>query len=253
MNWQKIFNLPENSKLSINITKKALMQQADITLNDIRLLDGARVQKIDIFGKLSQKNGNLRAYEEEKVSFLEILFIKIIVQNENFYELKNKVAQLIHKLIPHHCVIVTQAEDLSKSSLSLALKRISKNSPDLRVIEKEYFTKTILIEDKQFIESLNFENSETHNQKSYYEYLIKCVNAYDLAELTKEFKIRTYEVGEELIALKEQIKVAEEEIEYHRKKLNKDSLMAEKVAVNTKIHQLKQEINKINEKIENYE
>src|SRR5690606_20862678 len=132
------------------------------------------VRSIHIFGIVSLEKGNVAPYEDQEVSYIEIYFIRVLLSETDFAKTAEPVAQLLHKLIPHHCVVLLQPEEDATIAISLAQKRISKNSPDLRVIEKMYFAPNILAP-PEFMEQCAFAASEKLNQKMYYEYLIKQV------------------------------------------------------------------------------
>lgn len=249
MNWIEIFNFPKVCNVEMNMPKKQFLLQPDITLSESRLLRGTGVRSILNFANVSSAQGNVPTVENEKVSFQGIMFIQVTIEENTFQKMAEPVSQLIHKLIPHHCVVVVQSESGDKNALSLAKKRISKNSPDLRVVEKSYFVTDFKENDTEFLKSLTFEKSEKLNQKLYYEYLIRSVIAFENVELTNTYYIRSFETSEALLKLKKEIAATENELATLRKKLTKDTQMAEKVEINTKAHQLMQKIKNLREEV----
>lgn len=245
MNWMDAFCFPEECRAAINLPKSQLLQQPDVTVSEARLLRGTEIRSIVNFANISRTQGNVASFENEQISFEGIAFIQITIADEAFQKMAEPAARLIHKLIPHHCVVVMQSESGNKNRMSLAKKRISKNSPDLRVVENEYFTENIDIAETEFLKSLNFAKSDKLNQKMYYDYLIQCLHALQNISLTGSFKLRPLYVSENLIQIQKEIKRKEAEIEQQKKLLNKDTQMAERVAVNTEIHRLKKEIEKL--------
>lgn len=249
MKMKHIFDLPKSCRMEVKLSKKSLLSNSNITLSEAKLLKGTEVRGITIFGIVSQLMGNVAALENENVSYLEIFFLLVILEDQAFQKMAEPVSQLIHKLIPHHCVVVVQSESGDKNALSLAKKRISKNSPDLRVVEKSYFVTDFKENDTEFLKSLTFEKSEKLNQKLYYEYLIRSVIAFENVELTNTYYIRSFETSEALLKLKKEIAATENELATLRKKLTKDTQMAEKVEINTKAHQLMQKIKNLREEV----
>src|SRR5690606_14893641 len=139
MNLNSIFKLPQECLQDIRLSKKMLLEQPDITVSEAKLISNPEVRSIHIFGIVSLEKGNVAPYEDQEVSYIEIYFIRVLLSETDFAKTAEPVAQLLHKLIPHHCVVLLQPEEDATIAISLAQKRISKNSPDLRVIEKMYF------------------------------------------------------------------------------------------------------------------
>lgn len=250
MTWNSFFNLPHNCLLSLPLTKKSLMEQPDILASDIRLLQGTDVQSIFIVGRISQQMGNVAPYVDEEVAYHEILYIKATLHDNAFDIVAEKLSLMLHKLIPHHCVIILQSSDENKNSLSLATKRIARNNANLRVIEQLYHSGLITDQQSDFLSSLSFDNSNKINQKEYYNYLASCFDALQLAEITNKFALRPIEVTKQMLQLQQSILAKEEEIEKCIKQLTRDTQMAERVRINTEINRLKNNVVQIKEELE---
>lgn len=250
MTWNSFFNLPNDCLLSLPITKKSLMEQPDIIASEVRLLQGTDVQNISIIGRVSQQMGNVSPYIDDEVAFHEILFIKATLHADAFDKIAEKLSHMLHKLIPHHCVIILQSSDANKNSLSLATKRIARNNANLRVIEQLYHSGLITDQQSDFLSSLSFDNSNKINQKEYYNYLASCFDALQLAEITNKFALRPIEVTKQMLQLQQSILAKEEEIEKCIKQLTSDTQMAERVRINTEINRLKNNVVQIKEELE---
>ena len=109
-----------------------------------------------------------------------------------------------------------------------------------------------MINDEQtdFLEALSFANANNINLKSFYGYYLQVIKNYNLIDLTKEFKIRTYEMTEELLIINESVENYQTEINIQQKQLKSVTQMSEKVRINSEIHDLKQKINELKVKIE---
>ncbi len=250
MNWKEIFKLPDNCILNIPITKVSLKEQDGITISEAKLLDGSDVQSIRIFGIVSKGNANIPESVDDSQSFVEVYFITVSLRTDIYEKNYKPVARLIHKLIPHHCLVIMQSEDELLSHISLATKTINKNDQRLRVISGELFSVIISETQTDFLEALSFANANTINLKSFYEYYLQVIKNYNLIDLTKEFKIRTYEMTEELLIINEAVENYQTEIHDHQKQLKSVTQMSEKVRINSEIHDLKQKINELKVKIE---
>lgn len=108
-----------------------------------------------------------------------------------------------------------------------------------------------MITDQQsdFLSSLSFDNSNKINQKEYYNYLVSCFDALQLAEITNKFALRPIEVTKQMLQLQQSILAKEEEIEKCRKQLTRDTQMAERVRINTEINRLKNKVIEIKEEL----
>lgn len=250
MNWKEIFKLPDNCTLNIPITKVSLKAQDSTTLSEAKLLDGSDVQSIRIFGIVSKGNANIAECVDDSQSFVEVYFILVSLRPDVYEKNYKPVARLIHKLIPHHCLVITQSEDELLSHMSLSTKAINKNDQRFRVISDELFSVLINETQTDFLEALSFPNANTINLKSFYEYYLQVIKNYNLIDLTKEFKIRTYEMTEELLTINESVENYQSEINLQQKQLKSVTQMSEKVRINSEIHDLKQKINELKVKIE---
>jgi len=250
MNWKEIFKLPDNCILNIPITKVSLKEQDGITISEAKLLDGSDVQSIRIFGIVSKGNANIPESVDDSQSFIEVYFIAVSLRTDVYEKNYKPVARLIHKLIPHHCLVIMQSEDELISHISLATKTINKHDQRLRVISGELFSVLISETQTDFLEALSFANANTINLKSFYGYYLQVIKNYNLIDLTKEFKIRTYEMTEELLAINESVENYQTEINSQQKQLKSVTQMSEKVKINSEIHDLKQKINELKVKIE---
>lgn len=128
-------------------------------------------------------------------------------------------------------------------------KNINRNDQRLRVISDELFSVLINETQTDFLEALSFANANTTNLKLFYEYYLQVIKNYNLIDLTKEFKIRTYEMTEELLTINESVENYLSEIKIQQKQLKSVTQMSEKVRINSEIHDLKQKINELQAQI----
>ncbi|SHJ88884.1 DUF4391 domain-containing protein [Epilithonimonas mollis] len=252
MDWKEIFNLPSACQMNVPITKASLKSQDHITLSEAKLLDGSDIQSIRLFGIVSKGNANISEFIEEQISFVEVYFIQVNIRSEVYEKYYKPISRLIHKLIPHHCLIITQSDDELSENISLSSKNINKNDVRLRVLSEELFSVSLSDRYKEFLEALSFSNANTLNLKAFYDYYLQIVKNYNLIDLTKEFKIRTYEVTDELLGISESVANYQSNIDYYQKQLQDATQMSEKVRINSDIHDLKEKIQELKYKIDQY-
>lgn len=252
MNWKEIFKLPESCTLNIPITKVSLKEQDGITISESKLLDGSDVQSIRIFGVVSKGNANIPEWLDATQSFVEVYFISVSLRSEVYEKNYKPVARLIHKLIPHHCVVISQSDDELVFHISLSTKNINKNDNRLRVIADEIFSVEIDSGQHDFLNALSFARANTLQLKSFYDYYLQIIKNYNLIDLTKEFKIRNYERTEELLSINDSVENYQKEINTHLKQLKSVTQMNEKVKINSEIHELKKKISELKVKIDHY-
>src|SRR5690606_26649310 len=164
---------PESVKIEIPITKISLKNNENCTLSDQKLLDGLTIQSIRIKALIKQETANIAYYQTAKESYVEVYIIEVVIQSEVYTKTYQAIAHLLHKFIPHHCMIITKSDNNQSINFSLATKTISKNHSVLRVIQKEYYTNNIDFYNEKFVEALKFNNANKHDLKTFYEYYLQ--------------------------------------------------------------------------------
>lgn len=253
MEWSSNFQLPINCQINVPVTKVSLKQQDNIIASEVKLLDNVDIQSIRIFGLLSTSNSNIEEYVDSETSFLEIYFILIKISSATYQKHYKPIGRLIHKLIPHHCVIVTQSDDEDQNHISLYTKTIHRNSPKLRVLDKEILSNGITKEDDpEFFDALKFEKANKLNLKDLYLYHKNILKNFNLMDTTKEFKIRNYERTKLMLEVQDEIQQYTLQINALQKDLKTTTQMSQKVAINTEIHGFKKQIDELKNKIDTY-
>lgn len=252
MNIVDKFGFPQQLLMDLPITKVALKNNDDATLSDRKLLDNPDIQSIRMKAIIKQETANILAFQSNDESYLELFFIEVVINSETYEKKYKKTAYLLHKLIPHHCLIITKSDDDQLVNFSLATKSISKNSEQLRVIQNEFYTEKIDFENESFLEALHYENANKQNLKTLYNYYIMVAQNYNLIDVTQKFQLRTYEQTEEMLALQEEIQAYQTQINQNIKQLTAATQMNEKVQLNTDIHALKTKIEELKNTLLNY-
>lgn len=250
MNWEEIINFPSGVLVKATIKKVELKKQRDLTTSELKLIDSADVKQIQLIASINQPMANIEPYQDELEDYSQLYFIRVLLGTDKYAVLYKSIGKLIHQLLPHHCVVITQSDDYKISHLSLATKRYHKQLVEQRVIEEVYSSKSIDSESsKVFLDALAYSQVPKQNLKIFYTYYIQALKNYALADLTGDYVQRPDYVTDEYMQIAQQIKVAEEQIENYSNTLKTVTQMSEKVALNTDIHALKQEIQQLKEKI----
>lgn len=239
------FNLPSNCIVNIPITKSALKSQDGMTTSEAKLLDGSEVQSIRLFAVVKKANANIPEYVDDVQSFVEVCFIRILLDIDIYLKKYKAMARLVQKLIPHHCIILTESSDDVLCHINLTGKLINRNNNQLRVIGNELFSNIINRSQTDFIQSLAFENANTIHLKAFFDHYENVIKSYNLQDLTREFKIRTYERTKELMLVMEEVTQYETTIKTHQKELSLTTQMSDKVRLNTEIYTLKAKIQQL--------
>lgn len=248
----KYFDFPPNVQLDIPITKVKLKNNENCTLSDQKLLDGSTIQSIRIKAIIKQETANIALFQSADESYVEIYVIEVIIQSNAYYKNYKLMSNLLHKLLPHHCMVVTKSDDEQYANFSLATKAISKNQNKLRVVQKEYFSNQIESKNSQFIEALHYKNADKHDLKAFYQYYIQVLQNYNLMDSTQNFKLRTYEVTEQMLEVQDRIDQYETQINKSVKELKSTTQMSEKVRINSDIHTLKLKVQELKNTLSNY-
>lgn len=244
-----LFQLQQQVQINIPITKISLKDNENCTLTERRLLDGSEIQSIRIKALIKQETANIAYHQTVDESYVEIYIIEVIIQSDVYAKTFKSINHLLHKLIPHHCIVITKNDDDTIYNLGFATKSISKNSPSLRVIQKELFSDTINFENLEFIDHLAYAKANKSDLRAFYNYYTQVAQNYNLMALTQDFKLRNYDVIQQMIAVQEEIQNYQTQINLAVKTLNSTTQMSDKVRINSDIHALKQSIKALKDKL----
>ncbi|WP_291067833.1 MULTISPECIES: DUF4391 domain-containing protein [unclassified Empedobacter] len=250
MDWKTILQLPAQCQVDSPIKKTSLKKMDGITTSEIKLIDQAEVQSIRVFGFVTQKNANISSYETETESFLDIYFVRLIIAEEVYQKLYKPVTRLLHKLIPHHCVIIVEDDKQKQTNVSLYKKSINQSNHMLRVLNEEIISTSVdKATSEEFFEQLSFDKANKINLKAFYNYYIQIFQNFNLVDLTGEFKVRTLEQTEQFLKMNEEVVNYETKIKSYQNQLKTVTQMNEKVRLNSEIYQLKNKINDLKNKL----
>ena len=243
------FALPSACNVDVPITKTSLKQQEGISSSEAKLLDGTAVQSIRLVGLISKERANIEQVQTDELSYLEIYFIQVLLDDPGYGKLHRPIAGLLHKLIPHHCVVLTQSHKESTAHLSLATKQLNKNDKRLRVVQEHVLSDAMTASVPEAVrQALAFSKADKTNLEHCYRYYLNVLQSYNLVALTEQFKVRPYVQTQTMILAREEIQQYESQINQLKKEL-KQAQMREKVQLNAEIHALRQRINTLKDQL----
>ncbi|EPH12279.1 hypothetical protein HMPREF9713_01120 [Myroides odoratimimus CCUG 12700] len=246
------FDFPPQVLLDLPITKSSLKSNYNCTASEKKILDGTNIQSIRIKALIKQETANIIYYQTVDESYIEIYVIEVSIRSEAYTKTHKPICRLIHKLIPHHCIIITKSDDELEVNFSLATKIINKNHSRLRVVEREYYSSAFLAIDALFVETLRYANADKHDLRALYQYYIQVLQNYKLVDSTKEFKLRPYEVTEQMLKVQDSIDEYKTQINKSVRELKTVTQMTEKVRINSEIHSLKEKIEELINTLSDY-
>lgn len=248
-NLLSVFQFPKQVLLDIPITKISLKENENCTAIERKLVDGSEIQSIRIKALLKKETANIIAYQSTEESFVEVYVIEVIIKIEVYTKTYKAISKLLHKLIPHHCIIITTTEEKEQSNVSLATKNISKNSAALRVIQYEYYSMPLDFTNDSFIDALAYTKANKQDLRAFYLYYLQVFQNYNLIEFTQEFTLRSCGVTEQMLQVQEEILSIEYKIKSAIKTLSTTTQMNDKVQLNTTIRSLKKTIEELKNKL----
>ena len=224
---EKILNFPLKI-LNKRIPKKEVLE--NLNLNSAQKKYLKEIEKISLLYILSKDTTTIPPFVDEMYDYSSILVLEVILNSDKHIKQLSSILQFI----PQNLMIIFIYDD--KITLSLASKRINKNDPTKMVIEKEYI---FTFEDKNLLEKLDFNKALKTNLFMFYKYYIDLVVSFELSK---------YSINETNESILEKIKEIENKINSLKKELKTAVNLNEKVEINMKIHELKEELNKLKER-----
>ena len=240
------FRLPPACRVEINITKASLKEQTAITRTEARLLDGSQVKSLQLAGIVNQNTANIEAYSDHSHHIVEVYFIRVVIEEQEMERLWKSVAHMLHKLIPHPCVVLMGSDDLSRYHISLGWKIRHQTNEDQRVVTEEIFSEDITFPaDPDFEEYLSFENAEKRHLQQFYKYYFRVLKNHRMSSLSGGFVLRDTVETEALWTALHEIERYEKDIRGLSRQIRTDSQMKERVQLNKEIYLLREKVKKL--------
>lgn len=251
----KALHLPHACWVNQKLPKTFFKRNFDLTLSERKLLDDfSIIQQMEILASVNVETANIPAYVDEVVTYEEVNILAIQTTNEQFDRQKHKIIELVQKYIPNPLLILVY--DNQQMVFNVAEKRINNNDVTKRVIEKLYTTVNLQLpindhKNLAFIESVAFEKANKLNLQNYYQHFIQCLIGLQTAQINGTFVARAYQRSKEDALLLEEIEALKETIFTLENQAKKETQIAEMVKLNTKIQELRKQIEQHTLKLKN--
>lgn len=251
----KTLNLPLNCWVNQKLPKTFFKRNFDLTLSEKKLLDDfSIIKQMEVLALVNPETANIPVFNNETVSYEEIIILAVQTTNEQLDKQKNKIIELIQKYIPNPIILIIHDEQ--RMIFNVAEKRINSNDATKRVLEKNYTTETIGIQttDKkqlQFLENLSFDKANKLNLSQYYNHFIQSVIGLQSAQINGTFVARPIEQSKENVLLLEQIEAVKQQITTLENLAKKETQVSEMVKYNAKIQEHRKQIQELTNKIVN--
>lgn len=247
------FALPLTAQHIQKLPKTFFYNNFDLLSAEKKLIENPNtVVQIDILGRVNPKTANIPIFHTDSETYDEVLFLAVKMTEEAFHKQNLKMADIIHKYIPNHVMLIVYSEN--EVMLSIAEKRINQNDMNKRVVSQYYNSESFNPFEPNnsqslFIDSLAFSKANTLNMQQYYLHFVQCISGLLVAKSGKTFQLRTYERSKEDVEFLNKIQDLETEITYFQNQAKKETQLSEVVLWNTKIQNHKSQIADIQQRI----
>ncbi len=250
-----VFALPATAVNIQKLPKKFFYKSFDLLPSEKKMIeDPAILEQFEILSLINPRSANIPAVHTEEETYDEIIFLLVKTSSLHFESHKTRIAEILHKYIPNHLMVVVYGDD--KMSLSIAEKRINQNDSTKRVITQVYCTENInwpnpVSQHQLFLEKLAFHEANTFNLQQYYQYFIQCFSGLLLTESTGQFRLRSFERSKHDVAVINQIQELNNQIIALQNQAKIQKQMYERVTINTKVAENRTAIKKLRDSLEN--
>ena len=249
--WQTL-NLPRSCYLGNRITKKALLANESLTAGDKKLLVDD-IESLYWEYTLKPETINISPLQTDALDYGEIAVLKCVLRHS---KRTKRLAEVLQRLIPYPMVLVLH--DQHQFRINLALKRQNLANQQKLTLISFIDTDWLLVtaqEDclKPFYRSLNSQQFNWGNFYVFYLSLIERVLAFQRASITGQFQWGIQTPSADHLLLQQKM-IAEyfhlqNEVAICRKQAAKARQLNKRVALNTRIHQLKQTISALKQRL----
>lgn len=252
--WQ-VLDLPESCLLDSRIYKKMLVENAELTSKDKKLINEI-IESLLWRYTLKPETINIPPYQTKELDYPEIAVILVTLKSDRKKEGQTKrLVEIIQRAIPYPLLLVITIDD--KVWLSLANKRQSL-ADSTKLTTEQFFnsdwmsSKVLQPIEEQFFASLNSKDFDWANMYTFYQSLVDRVLALQAARHTGQYSIKKQS---NLLAMKNNranrqtrladIKKIEEQQHLLKAELNKETQFNKKLNLNIRIKQCQQQIQQL--------
>jgi len=229
----KGLNIPKECYVNKPIFKKKIRENFTLSLAEKKILEND-ITNIRLEYNLNKNNINISQYIDEDKRYLEINFLRVEISNIN----KLKQITAILQNIPKPLILFFHYKN--SMCINVSPKRLSKSTNDKLVIEENYFTGWIDLNnmtdiEKEFIKSLDIQNQSFSNFLLFYTSYLDKILALNASKFSGVLKIND-EVDTK--AILDNISKIDIQIAKLKSKIKKETNFSDKVNLNIELKKL---------------
>jgi len=236
-NYNNILHIPDRSLLEKRLTKAFFLKNFNLSAGEKKLVN-AGIEGMQWLASIRPSTANIPAHIEADYKYEEIQIMVCTVMDNKLKELAEKSMVLFQKYIPYQMLVII--EDANEFMINVCDKRINKNEPSKRTIERYFLTNSLSKlyknnHSEAFYKALSFNNLNKTNLKLLYKSYIQAVVQYQAASITGNYQLRTNARTEEDMQHIAAIEQLEQDIVSLSNQIKKASQLNEKVQLNIQI------------------
>ncbi|MGQ3678879.1 DUF4391 domain-containing protein [Tenacibaculum discolor] len=236
-NYNNILHIPDRSLLEKRLTKTFFLKNFNLSATEKKLVS-SDIENMQWLASIKPSTANIPAHIEVDYKYEEIQIMVCTVMDNKLKELAEKCIVLFQKYIPYQMLVII--EDANEFMINVCDKRINKNEPIKRTIERYFITKSLSKlyknnHSEAFYKALSFNSLNKTNLKLLYKSYIQAVVQYQAASITGNYQLRSNTRTEEDMQHIATIEQLEQDIVSLSSQIKKASQLNEKVQLNVQI------------------
>jgi hypothetical protein len=236
---------PIECQVNNSIPKNVIYEAANLNSKDKNIFT-KNVKKINWLYSLKKSNTNINPYKDTTKEYQEVEIIEIKMKKQ---EETDRIADILQRFIPYPTLLIFHFHEQLK--LCVAHKREHKSDKSKITITDLRMTKWInLLETDQFDEKL-FQKLklENLNHTNFYKLYCDITDNIIIYNGSKEAEKPLQSTAEEIKEINNQIYEINKKIKTLQTELKKETQFNKQTELNIQLHKLKQEKQKIEEKL----
>jgi len=252
--YNDILNIPERNLRFHKLTKVFFTKNYPLIAAEKKLLSGV-ISKMEILAQITPLTSNIVEIVNEVDSYENVFVIVCTVEDTLLEKVAGKCINLIQKYLPQQAVVIV--EDDSGFKVNATLKRINQNDKSKLTIEGS-FTTGILSKlykndlNDAFFKALDFTNLDKTNLELLYKSYIQAIVQFNAASITGTYQKRSNARTAQDMEHLAQIEQLERDIISFASQMKKESQLNNKVQLNIKIQEKRNQIKDIKHLLNEY-
>lgn len=252
--YNDILNIPERNLRFHRLTKVFFTKNYPLAATEKKLLNGV-ISKMEILAQITPLTANIVEVVNDVDSYENVFVIVCTVEDTLLEKVAYNCINLIQKYLPQQVVVIV--EDDSGFKVNATLKRINQNDKSKLTIEGSYTTSTLSKLYKNdlndaFFKALDFTNLDKTNLELLYKSYIQAIVQFNAASITGTYQKRSNARTAQDMEHLAQIEQLERDIISFASQMKKESQLNNKVQLNIKIQEKRNQIKDIKHLLNEY-